>query len=200
MLHHQTEVTVNGTYRIGNSLELASRKLAMFCSTKCTGMVILKSYKFASIVHGLELTIVGGFHSPVERDCLDILLRGAGSVVVCPARRLNASRLPIEWQKAIDSGRMLLMSPFDEKQKRATAGLAAARNRFVASIADEVLIAHAHRGSKTEALCQEVLASGKRVYTFNDPANLHLVAMGALPIEPDHFSGAATPRRATEAR
>lgn len=56
-----------------------------------------------------------------------------------------------------------MLSPFDEKQKRATVGLAAARNQFVVSIADEVLIAYAHPGSKTEALCREVLASGKRV-------------------------------------
>jgi predicted Rossmann fold nucleotide-binding protein DprA/Smf involved in DNA uptake len=179
-----------GMITLGNAA-LLSRCLAFFCSTKCPGRAILKAYEFTGLVQHSGRVIVSGFHSPVEKDCLEILLRGAGLVVLCPARRLNASRLPNEWQDAIKSGRMLMLSPFDEKQKRATAGLAAARNQFVASIADEVLIAYAHPGSKTEALCRKVLASGKRVYTFNDLANQHLVAMGAIPIEPDHFSGAS---------
>jgi predicted Rossmann fold nucleotide-binding protein DprA/Smf involved in DNA uptake len=134
------------------------------------------------------MTVLSGFHSPIEKDCLDTLLRDSNPIIICPARRLCHSRLSREWQKAIEAGRMLLLSPFSEKQKRATTELATERNRFVASIADEVLIAYAHPGSKTEALCREVLAGGKRVYTFNDAANHHLVEMGAVPIEPDHFS------------
>jgi len=162
--------------------------LALFCSVKCPGMLILKAYDFARLVRGSGIAIVGGFHSPIEKDCLETLLRRSGLVIICPARRLSESRLPREWQKAIKAGRMLLLSPFDEKQKRATSELAVERNRFVASIADAVLIVYAHPGSKTEALCCETLASGKRVYTFNDPANQHLIEMGAFPIEPDHFS------------
>jgi predicted Rossmann fold nucleotide-binding protein DprA/Smf involved in DNA uptake len=146
-------------------------------------------------MHGTRRTVASGFHSLIERDCLDILLRGSVPIIVCPARRLTASRLPREWRKAIEAGRMLLLSPFDEKQKRATAELAAERNRFVASIADDVLIAYAHPGGKTQALCSELLGSGKRVYTFNDPANEHLISMGAVPIEPDHFC----PKKASNA-
>jgi predicted Rossmann fold nucleotide-binding protein DprA/Smf involved in DNA uptake len=154
-------------------------------------MVILKAYDFARLVRGSGRVIISGFHSPIEKDCFETLLRGSDPIIICPARRLGTSRLPREWQKAIKAGRMLLLSPFSEKQKRATVELAAERNRFVVSIADEILIVYAHPGSKTEALCREVLASGKRVYTFNDPANQHLIAKGALPIEPDHFSRAA---------
>jgi predicted Rossmann fold nucleotide-binding protein DprA/Smf involved in DNA uptake len=158
------------------------------------------TYDFARMIRGTGVALVSGFHSPIEKDCLETLLRGSDPIVICPARRLSASRVPTEWQKSINSGQMLLLSPFDEKQNRATARLAAERNRFVTRVADEVLIAYAHPGSKTEALCREVLASGKRVYTFNDPSNQHLIAMGAVPIEPDHFSGAATPHREIEAR
>jgi hypothetical protein len=114
------------------------------------------------------MVVLSGFHSPIERDCLDTVLRGSNPIIICPARRLCHSRLPREWQKAIEAGRMLLLSPFNE-----------------------ILIAYAHPGSKTEALCHEVLTTGKRVYTFNDPANRHLIEMGAVPIEPDHFSRSA---------
>jgi predicted Rossmann fold nucleotide-binding protein DprA/Smf involved in DNA uptake len=176
------------TLNAGNRCILNARKLAFVCSVRCAASVILKVYDFTRLIGKDDLALLGGFHSPIEKDCLEFLLRGSSAVIVCPARRLSSSRLPREWRKAIETGRMLLLSPFDDKQKRATAELAAERNRFVAGIADEVLIAYAHPGSKTETLFREVLATGKRVYTFNDPANEHLISMGAVPIEPDHFS------------
>lgn len=58
---------------------------------------------------------------------------------------------------------------------------------LVAAISDDVLIPYAAPGSKTENLFREVIASGKRVYTFNSAATQALVAGGALAIEPDHF-------------
>jgi predicted Rossmann fold nucleotide-binding protein DprA/Smf involved in DNA uptake len=60
---------------------------------------------------------------------------------------------------------VLLLSPFSEKQTRMTAELAAERNRIVTGIADQILIAYAHPGSKTEALCREVLASAQLTTT-----------------------------------
>jgi predicted Rossmann fold nucleotide-binding protein DprA/Smf involved in DNA uptake len=163
------------------------RKLAFFCSRKCPGDVILKSYDFARLVRGSGLTIVSGFHSPIEKDCLPILLRGPKPVIIAQGRRLSTTRLPADWQKAIEAGRLLLISPFTDKQKRVTTQLAEERNRFVAALANEVLIAYAHRGGKTEKLAAELLKSGKRVYTFNSSANRELVDWGAIPIEPDYF-------------
>jgi hypothetical protein len=60
----------------------------------------------------------------------------------------------------LNQGDCSCYAPFKESQKRATAGLATERNRFVSEISDEVLIAYAHLGSKTEVLCREILATG----------------------------------------
>jgi HEPN domain-containing protein len=35
------------------------------------------------------VTVVGGFHAPMERECLTILLRGAQPVILCPARNIG---------------------------------------------------------------------------------------------------------------
>ena len=69
-----------------------------------------------------------------------------------------------------------------EMVQRITADTALTRNRFVAALADTVLIAHAQPGSKTEQLAQEVLGWGKQVYTLDHPANEHLLASGAEPL------------------
>jgi len=77
------------------------------------------------MVRDSDIAVVSGFHSPIEKDCLPILLRGDGPVIIVQGHRLSASRLPREWQRAIDTGRLLLPSPFNEKDKRVTTQLAA---------------------------------------------------------------------------
>ncbi len=69
-----------------------------------------------------------------------------------------------------------------EMVQRITADTALTRNRFVAALADTVLIAHAQPGSKTEQLAQEVVGWGKQVHTLDHPANEHLLALGATPL------------------
>ena len=110
-----------------------------------------------------------------------MLLRGPAPVIVCPARSLDRMRLKREYEEPMAAGRLLLTSPFGEKVRRLTADTAMTRNRFVAALADTVLIAHAQPGSKTEQLVQQVLAWGKPVYTLDNPANDNLLALGAQP-------------------
>jgi predicted Rossmann fold nucleotide-binding protein DprA/Smf involved in DNA uptake len=52
-------------------------------------------------------------------------------------------------------------------------------NRFVAALAEVVLIAHARLGSKSEHLAREVIEWGKALYTLENPANAHSLALGA---------------------
>ncbi|HMD98402.1 MAG TPA: DNA-processing protein DprA [Terriglobia bacterium] len=172
---------------LGDEALLARRKVALICSQKCPSDIILKAYDFARLVRGSGLAIVSGFHSPIEKDCLPILLRGPDPIIIVQGHRLSTSRLPKDWQKAIEAKRLLLLSPFRERAKRVTTELAAERNRFVAAISDEVLIPYAAPGSKTEALALDVLASGKRVYTFSDRPG-PLPDAGARVVAPDFFS------------
>jgi predicted Rossmann fold nucleotide-binding protein DprA/Smf involved in DNA uptake len=159
------------------------------------GDVILKTYDFARLVRQSGTAVVSGYHSPIEKDCLPILLRGPDPIIIVQGHRLSTSRLPREWQKAIDAGRLLLLSPFREKDKRVTAELAAERNRFVAGISDEVLIPYAAPGSKTEALALDLLKSAKRVYTFNERAR-PLLDAGAAVVTPEFFCAARIPNGA----
>jgi predicted Rossmann fold nucleotide-binding protein DprA/Smf involved in DNA uptake len=162
-------------------------RLGLICSQKCPGDVILKTDDFARLVRGSGITIVSGFHSPIEKDCLPILLRGADPIVIVQAHKLSTSRLAKEWQKAIAAKRLLLLSPFGDKDKRVTSELAAERNRFVAAISDEVLVPYAAPGSRTEALAFDLLKSGKQVYTFSERPGLLLEA-GATVVTAEFLS------------
>lgn len=131
--------------------------------------------------------MIGGFHSPMERECLEVLLRGTAPVVVCPARSILKMRVRPELREPLENGRLLFLSPFDDKQRRATQANAMARNRFVAALADAVFIAYAAPGGKTEDFCRKVLAWGKRVLTFDSPENAQLIPLGVTPLAPDSF-------------
>ena len=92
-------------------------------------------------------------------------------------------RIPKGWKKPLAADRLLLLSFFDDTIRRPTAGIAAQRNAYVAALADRLLIAHAERGGKTEALCKDALAQGKPVFVLDSPDNAHLMELGAAPIE-----------------
>jgi predicted Rossmann fold nucleotide-binding protein DprA/Smf involved in DNA uptake len=127
---------------LGNLDILNHKKLAFFCSVKCPGHLILKAHDLAQHLKQAGVTVIGGFHSPIERECLTILLRGSQPVIICPARSLKGLRMKTEYKKPIEKGRLLLFSPFKESQKRNTIETANQRNRFVAALADAVFVAH----------------------------------------------------------
>ncbi|MDE2905554.1 MAG: hypothetical protein OXQ28_05655, partial [Acidobacteriota bacterium] len=142
-------------------------------------------YDLARALRSRGLTLVGGFQSPMEKEFLDLLLRGVAGAVVCPARGLGVMRLPRAWRAPLDDGRLLVLSFFDEAVRRPTAGIAARRNACVAALADRLLVAHAAPGGKTERLCRDALAAGKPVFTLDSSDNAHLVERGAVPVAAD---------------
>lgn len=70
-----------------------------------------------------------------------------------PARSLS-NRVPAEWQKPLAEGRLLILSCFNESERRVTAELAARRNEFVAALTDEVWFAHINPGGQMEQLAK----------------------------------------------
>ena len=168
---------------LGNLEILQSKKLALFCSVRCPGKLILAAHDFCQELRDKGVTVIAGFHSPVERECLNILLRGTGSIIICPARGLEGMRLPTGHKAAMDQGRVLYLSPFKAHQRRATAQMAVYRNLFVAALADAVFVAYAHLGSKTEESCREVLGWKKTVYTRDSDSNANLINLGAKLVQ-----------------
>lgn len=173
---------------LGDLTILNQKSLALFCSVKCPGNLILQTYDLAQRLRQSGVTVIGGFHSPMEQECLTILLRGTQSVIVCPARSLSGMRIPAAYKQPLEQGRMLLLSPFADKERRATVETAMLRNCFVAAVAGAIFVAHAEPQSKTEQFCREVLAWQKPLYTLAGNANGHLLTMGAKPLRPDDVS------------
>ncbi|MHC1729753.1 MAG: DNA-processing protein DprA [Syntrophobacteraceae bacterium] len=173
-------------WAIGDLHILSNPLVAFFCSSKCPGQVILRVYDLARSLRDAGITVISGFHSSMERECLEFLIRGDQPIVICPARGIDGMRLPSKWQKAISGKRLLLLSPFDPNHRRSTNALPETRNRFAADLADSVLVAHAAEGGKLEKLCLVLMVQGKAVNTLDVGENVSLIKKGA-GVHPDSF-------------
>jgi predicted Rossmann fold nucleotide-binding protein DprA/Smf involved in DNA uptake len=167
-------------WAIGNLEILKTRLLGFFCSSKCPGNVIVQTYDLARGLRDAGVPVISGFQSPMEKECLDLLLRGQQPIVICPARSIEQMRLPTAWRTPLDEGRLVVCSPFATHHRRPTTDIAEQRNRLVAALADVVVIAHASPGSKIERMSAKMVASGKRLYTLDLPENTRLIQHGVI--------------------
>ena len=147
---------------IGPVAPLAARRTALFCSARTPGDAILRAHDAARRMRDAGVTVISGFHSPIEKDCLRILLRGKQPIIVCPARAIEGMRIPPECRAACEAGRLLFLSPFTEQPRRVTQGSALRRNEVVAALADEVFIAHITLGGRTRLMAEMLRRWGVR--------------------------------------
>jgi|SRR5579885_657219 predicted Rossmann fold nucleotide-binding protein DprA/Smf involved in DNA uptake len=174
--------TVSRLLALGNLDLLQRDTLALFCSARCPGNLILKLYDTLRTLRDGRQTVISGFHAPIEQEALLTLMQGQGGIVICPARSIDRMRVPVAWRQALADSRLLVLSPFAAREERATARLAARRNEFVVDLADRVLIVHAEAGSRTAALARTILERGKRLLTLPATENKHLLEIGAEPL------------------
>jgi predicted Rossmann fold nucleotide-binding protein DprA/Smf involved in DNA uptake len=169
---------------IGNPEILKRRMLGLFCSVKCPGDLILRTYDLARELRDAGVPVISGFHTPIEKDCLDLLLRGRQPVVICPARDIKNMRLGKDLKAGIGEGRVLVFSPFQGMGKRPTVQISERRNEFVGTLAAAAFVAYANRGGKTEAFAKYFMGMAKPLFTFETPYNKSILEIGAKPVDP----------------
>jgi hypothetical protein len=125
---------------------------ALFCSKACPGEKILEVIDLAQRWRAEHRAVISGFHTPVEKECLRIFLRGPQRIVICPARGLDPFQLPADWQPKFKRGELLIVSPFDSSIRRPTKETAELRTRFVLALAGQYTIIHATRGGLVDQI------------------------------------------------
>lgn len=194
---HRTPPTVIARGNLDLLHETQHRPLiALFCSVQCSESVIRQTYALAHALRDASVTVISGFHSPLEKECLGVLLQGTQPVIVCPARSIEQLRLPASWRMALEKERLLLLSRFEEGQKRPTSARALVRNQLIAALADAVFITHATPGGKSESFCHELATEGKPLFALDTEENSTLFNLGAEPLRPEEIrSGSSLLRK-----
>jgi len=143
-------------WTIGNPDLIGRRKVGLFCSFRCPAEAILRAHEAAQKLRDRGTTVISGFHSPVEKECLRILLGGEQPIIICLARSLGKIRIPKKWREALNADRLLILSPFENRPRRADTRSARRRNELVAALADEVLVIYATPGGQVERVSELV--------------------------------------------
>ena len=167
---------------LGNLDILNQNKLAIFCSTVCPAELVTHAQHVIRTGLPSNMAVISGFHSPGERECLSILLSCNQPIIICPARSLTRMRIRTEYKKPLDEGRLLFLSLFRSHRHRSDIAMALSRNRFVAALADRILVLYAAPASKTETFYRELLPWRKPLFTLASDLNEKLVALGAKPL------------------
>jgi predicted Rossmann fold nucleotide-binding protein DprA/Smf involved in DNA uptake len=143
-------------WAVGNHELLGRRKIGLFCSVDCPVDLLQTA---AGVVHGLrnhDIVVASGFHSPVEKECLRVLLEDHVPTLVCYARGLKNSRIPSAWRRPLNEGRLVVFSSFGELPRSPTPKSARQRNELIAAMSDEVLILHAAPGGNIARLTRKI--------------------------------------------
>jgi predicted Rossmann fold nucleotide-binding protein DprA/Smf involved in DNA uptake len=128
---------------------------AVLCSRACPSDKIIEAIDLAQRWRVENRSVISGFHTPVEKECLRIFLRGPQRIVICPARGLDPFQLPTEWQQKFKRGEILILSPFDSSIRRPTKETAELRTRLVLCLAQSRTIIHAQPGGLVNRILAE---------------------------------------------
>lgn len=139
-------------------------KVAFLSSDKFSPSSVLKCYDWAVEMKKTNKCVLSGFLSKLEIDVLDILLTGTQPIVMVLARGMY-DRVPPKLKSHVESGRLLLVSPFSPSCKQVTRDQAKLRNQLVIDNAAEIVFAHIYPGGM---LAQLKIPKGTSLTVLDD--------------------------------
>ena len=166
---------------LGRSSTTQPKALAFLCSMNCPGSIMIKSQDYAAELVKKGTPVISGFHSPIEKEVLRVLLRGKQPITIALARSIKGFSIPPEWRSHIDSGKLTIIG--SPKNDLNTAAACAKRNELVCRLAKSVFIAYAAPEGKLEQLAGKMAKWQKQKFTFKDDATKNLVALGFKTIK-----------------
>ena len=132
---------------VGNEKLLDLPKIAFLCSRKIPAGVVLKCYDWAVAQREAGRCVISGFHSTIEKDVFHYLLKGTQPIIIALHRGIGPE-IESKFSDEIDSGRILIISPFERKIRRGDKRTAAIRNHLMMDLADEIVVGHASPGGE----------------------------------------------------
>lgn len=123
---------------IGNLELLNCKKIGFLSSQRRSLNTINKINEWIKTIDD-DTSIVSGFQSKNESELLDMLLNQNKKIIMVLSREIY-DKCPKKFESAVNSGRMLIISPYDEMLKVTTRDNARIRNQFVFDTSDEIVI------------------------------------------------------------
>ena len=171
----------------GNLDILKYPKIGLICSSRCPGSIIIRTFDAIRDLQDMHVVMIGGFHSPMERDCLDLWLNGTQPVIFCPAKSLHNLPMGKTARKALATNQLLILTPFGNDVRRTTSRQAIFRNDMVAALSDVLFVPHASNNGKTWTTVHKAFQRNQRILSFEDETNKNLIEFGAKVFQNDRI-------------
>ncbi len=141
--------------QLGNE-ELLQRRLVGFLSaSKPAPLSVLPTLDWATdIAQQTEVAVMSGFHSAMEREVLQFLLRGKCGIVCVLARGLY-KQVPKLYAEAYAAGRVLFVSHVPAAVTMASRRACQQRNAYIAATAAELVLSSVRESSSLLALSEQ---------------------------------------------
>ena len=124
---------------LGNTSLLERKKIGYFASSTIASLSVLPTLDWATkAAKRDDVAIVSGFHSKMEREVLDILLKGRCGIICVLARPIYKV-IPEKYRTAFAQDRVLFIPHNTAKSTMTTRHLCQKRNEYIASISDELV-------------------------------------------------------------
>lgn len=124
---------------LGKKDLLNGPKIGFFASRKIASLSVLPTFDWATeIAKREDVAIISGFHSKLEREVLNYLLRGKCGIICVLARGIY-KQIPAKYKEAFHNNRILFISLESDKTLNYGREQTAKRNEFIASTADKLV-------------------------------------------------------------
>ena len=128
------------TKYLGNKQLLNLHKIGFIASRHASSIDVIPTLDWAAeMSKRLDVAVVSGYQSPLEKDVLKFLLRGVCPIIIVLARGMYR-KLPEALQLPMDQHRILVISNEPDTLTRVSEITAHKRNEYVISISDEMKI------------------------------------------------------------
>ena len=124
---------------LGNNDILKLIKIGYFASSKIASLSVLPTLDWvAEIGKREDVAIISGFHSKLEREVLNYLLKGKCGIICVLARGIY-KQIPAKYNEAFHNNRILFISFESDKTLNYGREQTAKRNEVIASSANELV-------------------------------------------------------------
>ena len=126
---------------LGNRDLLGQFTVGFLASRRVPPEAVMRCLDWATRMRDEGVCVMSGFQSPLEKEVLDILLKGTSPLILVLARRMwDARHIPSLFRQPLADGRLLVISPVSQSVRRVDAHSAALRNRYILDHADSLFL------------------------------------------------------------
>lgn len=126
---------------LGNEALLRLPKVGFLSSRQVLPEAVIRCLDWATRMRNEGMCVMSGFQSPLEKEVLNILLKGTSPFILVLARRLWGVRhVPCVFRKALEEGRLLIVSPVAQTVCRVDEHSAELRNQYILESAARIVV------------------------------------------------------------